>query len=277
MVLVLSPDHIFNSLEPILQTPVYQSLFHVVQLMSSGKVCYDVQLYICGAFLTALTKKCGGIRPVACGDYLRRLTGKVLICAAKEDATNYLFPYQCGIGVKSGTELIAHSWRELMEKAAEDANFVGLKVDLDNTYNRAKRYVILTECRQVFPSLFAFAWFCYGNPSILCVRGFGEQILSQEGVQQGCPLAGLLFCLLVHRLAVKVNNVVPTLSLNSWFIDDGSLLGKVEDVEAGLNVIIAEACWTNLKLVILCWWKIANEQLMLTKFLMLILIFLEVQ
>jgi hypothetical protein len=38
----------------------------------------EIQPFIAGAFLIGLSKKDGGIRPIAIGDVFRRLTGKCL-------------------------------------------------------------------------------------------------------------------------------------------------------------------------------------------------------
>ena len=49
-------------------------------------------------------------------------------------------------------------------------------------------------------------------------------------MQQGDPLGPFLFCLVLQILVNKIKQEIPTLSLNSWYMDDGSLFGSVPDV-----------------------------------------------
>ena len=60
---------------------------------------------------------------------------------------------------------------------------------------------------------------------------FGEAvILSCDGFNQGDPLACLLFALVLHPIIMKISSEIPELLLNGWFLDDGALMGKVEDL-----------------------------------------------
>ena len=61
--------------------------------------------FLAGATLTALPKKDDGIRPVAVGEVLRRLTAKCLCIAYKELSSSCFFPLQIGVGNTLGTEV----------------------------------------------------------------------------------------------------------------------------------------------------------------------------
>ena len=64
---------------------------------------------------------------------------------------------------------------------------------------------------------------CYGTPSFL---NFGEEVvLSEGGVQQGNPLGPPLFALLLHPVAKKLQEV-DGLVLNTWYMDNGTLIGS---------------------------------------------------
>ena len=230
----LRPDHLKDAANNILQTSVYESLSYLCNLLSSGRALMAVQPFITGAFLSALTKKCGGIRPVACGDVLRRIVGRALAKSVQEESKEFFSPLQMGVAVPSGAEAVVHAWRECLEAHKDDPEVVILKVDLDNAYNNGDRSVMLEETAKHFPSLYAFAWYCYGNPSQLLVRGLNKFIPSQQGTQQGCPLGCILFCLLiqavvskiVNELALEIPNLKELINLNVWYIDDGSIAGK---------------------------------------------------
>ena len=51
------------------------------------------------------------------------------------------------------------------------------------------------------------------------------------------PLGPFLFCLVLQVLLSKLKTEVPELSLNNWYMDDGSLFGKITDVLKAWNII----------------------------------------
>ena len=68
-----------------------------------------------------------------------------------------------------------------------------------------------------------YVWFLYGGSSNLI---YGSDIIkSEEGAQQGCGLASMLFSGPLMRKVAQLNQAVPGLVLNKWFIDDGVLAG----------------------------------------------------
>jgi hypothetical protein len=50
-----------------------------------------------------------------------------------------------------------------------------------------------------------------------------------SGVDQGDPLVGLLFLLTLHAFLLKVHNIIPALQLNAWYLDDGKIVGMLND------------------------------------------------
>ncbi len=55
-----------------------RSLAEVVNVLARGRAHPSARQWVCCASLTALAKPDGGLRPIAIGETLRRLTGKVL-------------------------------------------------------------------------------------------------------------------------------------------------------------------------------------------------------
>ncbi|KAJ9434810.1 hypothetical protein DIPPA_09381, partial [Diplonema papillatum] len=55
-----------------------EAVADAVWALSSGRVASAARPYLFGARLVPLVKKSGGIRPIACGEILRRVAGKVL-------------------------------------------------------------------------------------------------------------------------------------------------------------------------------------------------------
>ena len=137
-----------------------------------------------------------------------------------------------------GGEAVVHAWRQIMEEFASNPDFIGFKIDFVNAFNSVKRDVFLKECHQRFPQIFKWVHFCYSQHSYLF---FGNHIIfSQAGVQQGDPLGPFLFCLVLQVLIDKLMDKVPDLALNNWYMDDGSLFGKSDDVLRAWNIVKTE-------------------------------------
>jgi hypothetical protein len=62
-----------------------------------------------GASLCALHKKDGGIRPIAIGNCLRRLTSKQAYFQSRNIINSYLSPHQLGVATKLGCEAAIHT------------------------------------------------------------------------------------------------------------------------------------------------------------------------
>ena len=73
-----------------------------VNMLLRGQCAPDVIPILFGANLTALTKKSGGIRPIAVGYYWRRLTAKCANYFASAKLATYFSPIQLGVGVPGG-------------------------------------------------------------------------------------------------------------------------------------------------------------------------------
>ena len=64
--------------------------------------------------------------------------------------------------------------------------------------------------------------------------------LQPTGPPPGGPLAALLFALVLQPLVNLISQRVPTLSCNLWFLDDGTLVGKPEDLQEALEILREE-------------------------------------
>ena len=88
----------------------------------------------------------------------------------------------------------------------------------------------------VFPDLIEWVLTCYNCEAKLI---FGKTIiLSQVGFHQGDPLASFLFSLTLQPIIAKIQERVPGLKLNEWYLDDGSLGGKKEQLQEVVDIIL---------------------------------------
>ena len=98
-----------------------------------GKVPGAICPIFFGAKLIALSKKEGGIRPIAVELTLRRLASKLLLNKFKEQGGKKFLPFQVGVGIPSGAEAAIHSLRKFVKKPA-NGKYVLVKVDFQNAF-----------------------------------------------------------------------------------------------------------------------------------------------
>ena len=136
-----------------------------------------------GGSITAITKKGGGVRPIAVGYTWRRLTRKVACRLVSARAAALLAPRQLGFGVTSGTEAAVHACRWYVENMPQGHVFV--KIDVTNAFNTLQRDVILETVERYLHELLPYASASFSGDSDLQFGDFSLQ--SQEGAQQGDP------------------------------------------------------------------------------------------
>ena len=120
-----------------------------------------------------------------------------------------------GAGMPNDAEAAAHANRSFLS-AAKDSD-VFIKLDFKNTFNTLRRDAIADSILQLAPELYPFFLTCYQALSSLV---YGDYVIdSQEGFQEGDPIASVSFCMVIQ----------PALtSMQSQFKD-----GYVDDISAG--------------------------------------------
>ena len=180
---------------PNRQDKAEEALTRLVNKMGSGSVPAIIAPFLSGARLIAGNKKDGGIRPIAVGNILRRLTSKCFSYGMAVRAANILCPLQMGVAVRGGLEALIHTVRELVEQE-EDLMF--LQVDLENAFNFVDQDLAFREVEEHFPDMLQWVLTCYGQQAVLT---FGSSVIySKTGFHQGDPLASLLFSLALHPI-----------------------------------------------------------------------------
>ena len=153
---------------PILASTTIQSLHSVVNLLCSGSVPFPVIPHLCGASLTALRKKSGGLRPIAVGEVLRRLVSKCLLRVSILTAIRLLSPLQVGVGIPNRCEATVRAVNAIQaDDLVPTRCKLTLQVDFSNVFNLIDHNHMFSEVCANLPSLSAWLQCCYGSQSFL--------------------------------------------------------------------------------------------------------------
>jgi hypothetical protein len=139
-----------------------------------------------------------GTRPIGIGEVSRRIIGKSITRLLKPDIMEAAGVTQLCAGQESGIEAAIHAITQLF---SEDDTDAVLLVDAENAFNSLNRTVALNNIRSICPAFSTVLINIYRSPARLFVTG-GFEILSREGVTQGCPLA--CKCMLLQQFLLLI-------------------------------------------------------------------------
>jgi hypothetical protein len=88
-----------------------RALTKLCNFLLSGQLPSEICHLLYGSSLSALHKKDGGIRSIAIGNCLRRLTSKLACFQSRNIVNSYLSPHQLGVATKLGCEAAIHTTR----------------------------------------------------------------------------------------------------------------------------------------------------------------------
>ena len=148
--------------------------------------------YVAGGVSIALEKSKTSVRPLACGDPIRRLVAKCFCVAGKEEISKAFAGRNYGVGCPGGVEVVAHSLRDSLNKH-KGSKLGLLKIDFKNAFNMVDRSHFVKSACEMFPAMSKWTEWCYGEATMLLYEH--EHIIEEAaGVQQGDPLGPLYFC-----------------------------------------------------------------------------------
>ena len=116
------------------------AMTRLVNKVAAGHVPGQIRHLFASASLFGVPKRDGGLRPVAAGSLLRRVTAKAIARKLADKAANMFSPLQVGVGVRNNCEAIVHSVRRLVE---EDSSLMLVQTDLKSAFNQCDRTFML--------------------------------------------------------------------------------------------------------------------------------------
>ena len=210
----------------------------------AGKLSKEAAQSFNSANLIALNKGESDVRPIAIGEVLRRLVMKIAMEMKGFDVSAGFGNLQTGVRVAGGAEAIVYSVREYVELKKNNPDCLVVNIDIENAFGSISREAILKEVLENHADLAPLVFYTYSSRSLLiwCDKVF----YSTQGVQQGDPIGGLLFCIGLHPVLRRVRDGTDT-DFFVFFYDDGSIGGKIGDVEAALALFTSEAAEIGLR------------------------------
>ena len=98
-----------------------------INLVLRGSVPPEIRPIFFGGRILALSKKDGGIRPIAVGNVLRRIAAKAACQFATQSLAAHFGHLQVGVGVRGGMEAAVHATRRFVEHLETNQVVVKLK------------------------------------------------------------------------------------------------------------------------------------------------------
>ena len=209
------------------RTRCIEQLAQVVSDFAWNRFPSPASSLLAGAKLVCLPKKDGGLRPIAVGELIRRIAGKVLLARYLPAAVGYLRPIQVGVSQKSAIEEVVH---RTQLRADHPEGCILAQVDLRNAFGCISRQAFLTQIESVCPSLLPYAMACYGQPSTVSNSIISASV--HTGVQQGDPLGPLFFAVGLHPV---ISAICHQLKSAWWYLDDGTLVGTPAQIASCLE------------------------------------------
>jgi len=148
------------------------------------------------------------LRPINSGSLIAKtVLSAVIRSPAGQRAAERVAPFQLSLGVSRGVEKLVHICR-----AAHESKWLVGKNDYENGFNSLSRQKMLDNHSALFPESTDIFNFFYGVDSPIFVIDDNMQITvltSTEGSRQGCSAGTEGFCLAIHPVLTRLQQLYP--------------------------------------------------------------------
>ena len=211
-----------------------------IELLAQGRVPEDIMESLSTARLTALSKPNGGVRGIATGEVLRRLTSRVLARQYAEIFDTATRPFQYALRTRAGTDCLAAILRTASEL---DASATIVSLDGRAAYDTVSRAAMFHKLLEVAPALVPFVRGIYGRTSRYYWwndAGERKEILQAEGCHQGDPLAPALYALAQHQALESASRQLEPGECLAAYLDDIYIVVPPHRARPAYDVVAAE-------------------------------------
>ncbi len=184
----------------------------------------------------------GDLRPIGIGPLFITLASTLAVrhSDVQSRVAEAVGPTELMHGVSGGVEAVPHIIRAYI---ATHSDHVVAKTDIANAFNSISRHWILAAARRFFPSLVPLAQLLYGRSSTITYKnrksGRTIVITTDRGVNQGCPLAALLYSTSIRWAVDAVLSQCPNVVVRG-VADDRFFMGPLDDVLTALDIYSLE-------------------------------------
>ena len=209
--------------QPLLAIALREPLFLEFLTIFTRQICQGVaplRRLFCASRLTPLKKPDGGIRPIAVGELIYRLSMKVILRHFSKPSM--LLKNQFGVGSPGGVEPVIYAIEKALDGTLPKRYAHLVSLDFSNAFNTLNRSSLASAINSYAPTLLKTARWAYNEPSPLIIADKGEITIieSSEGVRQGDPMGPLFFSLgirqAVHELQISLGPDTQVLA----YLDD---------------------------------------------------------
>jgi len=150
-------------------------------------------------------------------------------------------------GISGGTEALPHIVRAYL---AAHPTHVAAKTDVASAFQEVHREYIIAAAAH-YPSLTHLVHLVYGDPTAVIYRdaasGATLNVRSERGVNQGCPLAALLYSTSLRHAVDATLRAHPGVTIRG-VADDRVFLGLIDDVLPALSTYKSELAFQGQRL-----------------------------
>ena len=191
-----------------------------VQLWCNGSVPPRMATPLLSGWIAPLLKPNGkGVRPIALFECGVKLSTGLLLDAITRKVSTIVGPYQFGIGMPAGAEIMLASLQAL-SRSSPHLVFVG--TDIKNAFGSAFRDSTLSVCDDLLPPLSpALSQLWASGPTTMFAQDSPTSwkiFLVRDGVFQGECLSTAAFCLLMHAVILDFYQSIDAAVRNSVFV-----------------------------------------------------------